>query len=96
MSHENFSVVDKAYVFTLHDFMNDKLIQRSKQIKKSRQSNLNSNYSVLLCWCLWKYKLYVYQPKILSLLQFVSESTILHYFVSEHEKNFKLQTDSTV
>lgn len=48
VSHENFSVVDKAYVFILHDFMNDKLIQRSKQTKKSRQSNLNSNYSVLL------------------------------------------------
>lgn len=35
MSHENFSVVDKAYVFILHDFMNDKLTQRSKQTKKA-------------------------------------------------------------
>lgn len=51
VSHKNFDVVDKAHVFTLHNFMHEKLIQRSQQTgeKSDKKSNPNSNYSVLLC-----------------------------------------------
>lgn len=80
MSHKNFNVVDKAHVFTLHNFMHEKLIQRSQQTgKKNQTKNLILTATIQYCFAnAYENISYVSVSKIFSRLQFISESTILH------------------
>ena len=99
MSHKNFSVVDKAYVLILHNSMNDKLIQRSKNIirkkKKSRQ-NLILIATIQYCFadvcesicCMFMDLKYFHYYNL--------DQNQLYCFGSGHEKDIKLPIDSTV
>ena len=95
MSHKNFSVVDKAYVFILHNFMNDNTkVKEDCKKKKSRQNLILiatiQYYFADVCGsisCMFIDQKYFHCYNL--------DQNQLYCFGSEHEKDIKLPIDST-